>query len=130
MKKFALALAAFTLFSATSAMAMDSATLLAHPDRYRVIHADDEEICYADMKSLSGMQTMDFPGSIENIDFTLYVESLKKRTPVTMTSRMEISRPAFVNSRSISMPISVKENTPWITPSSRCMMRRAMRSAV
>ena len=64
MKKFALALAAFTMLTATSAMAMDSATLLAHPDRYRVIHADDEEICYADMESLSGMQTMDFPGSI------------------------------------------------------------------
>ena len=41
MKKFALALAAFTMLTATSAMAMDSATLLAHPDRYRVIHADD-----------------------------------------------------------------------------------------
>ena len=65
MKKFALALAAFTMLTATSAMAMDSATLLAHPDRYRVIHADDEEIFYADMESLSGMQTMDFPGSIE-----------------------------------------------------------------
>ena len=78
MKKFALALAAFTMLTATSAMAMDSATLLAHPDRYRVIHADDEEIFYADMKSLSGIQTMDFPGSLENVDFTLYVESLKK----------------------------------------------------
>ena len=32
MKKFALALAAFTMLTATSAMAMDSATLLAHPD--------------------------------------------------------------------------------------------------
>ena len=47
------------MLTATSAMAMDSATLLAHPDRYRVIHADDEEIFYADMESLSGMQTMD-----------------------------------------------------------------------
>lgn len=59
-------------------MAMDSASLLADPARYRVISADGEEVIYADMETLSGQQTMDYPGSIENMQFTMYVESYKE----------------------------------------------------
>lgn len=75
MKKIYSLLAAAFLFGSTSAMAMDSATLLSHPEQYRVIYADDHEIAYADMNTLSGMATMDYPGSLENMHFTMYVET-------------------------------------------------------
>lgn len=61
-------------FGAVSASAMDSQTLLSNPDRYRVISTEPDGIVYADMDTISGMQTMDYPNSIENINCKLYVE--------------------------------------------------------
>ncbi len=58
--------------------AMDSETLLKNPVRYPVIYATEKVRMYADMENVSAMQTMDYPGSIENVSFTLYVESYKK----------------------------------------------------
>ncbi len=76
MKKILLALFAGLTLS-TSAFAMDAETLISHPERYRVVYADANETAYADMESLSGQQTMDFPSSLENVSFTLYVETYK-----------------------------------------------------
>ena len=61
-------------FDAVTANAMDSQTLLSNPDRYRVISTEPDGIVYVDMDSISGMQTMDYPNSIENINCKLYVE--------------------------------------------------------
>lgn len=77
MKKIYALFAAALLLGDTSAMAMDSHTLLTQPERYRIIYADSHEIAYADMESLSGLATMDFPGSLENMNFTMYVETYK-----------------------------------------------------
>lgn len=76
MKKI-IGLAAALLLGTSSAMAMDSATLLSQPERYRVIYADQHEVAYADMNTLSGLATMDYPGSLENMHFTMYVETYK-----------------------------------------------------
>lgn len=57
-----------------TANAMDSQTLVSNPGRYRVISTSPDGIAYADMDSLRAMQTMDYPNSIENMSFTLYVE--------------------------------------------------------
>lgn len=73
-KQYALFLAGVLLLLPGAASAMDSATLLSNPARYRVVHADDEEVVYADMDSLAGMQTRDYPSSIENMTVTLYAE--------------------------------------------------------
>lgn len=68
--------ALFALLSApVMGMAMDSDTLLASPNRYRPIFADEEQVIYADMHTVRAMQSRDYPGSIENISVTLYVES-------------------------------------------------------
>lgn len=57
-----------------TANAMDSQTLVNNPGRYRVISTSPDGIAYADMDTLRAMQTMDYPNSIENMSFTLYVE--------------------------------------------------------
>lgn len=57
-----------------TANAMDSQTLVSNPGRYRVISTSPDGIAYADMDSLQAIQTMDYPNSIENMSFTLYVE--------------------------------------------------------
>lgn len=75
-KKFSLLLSivCLAMMAAMPAFAMDSATLLANPIRYRVISTQADGIVYADMDTLTGMQTMDYPNSIENLSCTLYVE--------------------------------------------------------
>lgn len=81
MKSYLYALAAGLLLAAPgAASAMDSASLLGDPARYRVVYAGEDEVAYADMTTVSGQQTMDYPGSIENVQFTLYVESYKDKT--------------------------------------------------
>ncbi len=60
------------------ASAMDSATLLKDPKAYPVIYATEAERVYVDMKTLQAMQTMDLPGSLENMSFTMYVETYKE----------------------------------------------------
>ena len=77
MKKIIGLTAVALLLGTTSALAMDSATLLSNPERYRIIYADQHEVAYADMNTLSGMATMDYPGSLENMHFTIYVETYK-----------------------------------------------------
>jgi hypothetical protein len=72
----------FTLFSLLSLLligclsvsAMDSDTLLNNSFRYRVIGTQPDGIVYVDMETLQGMQTMDYPNSIENVSCKLYVE--------------------------------------------------------
>lgn len=61
-------------FGAFTASAMDSQTLLTNPSRYRVISTEPDGIVYVDMQTISGMQTMDYPNSIENISAKVYVE--------------------------------------------------------
>lgn len=77
-KLYALITAGLLAGIPASGMAMDSETLLSDPARYRVISADDGEVVYADMTTLSGEQTLDYPGSLENMQVTLYVESYKE----------------------------------------------------
>lgn len=77
-KVWAAALAGALLAAPFGAMAMDSNTLLEDPARYRVIYADEEETVYADMDTVQSMATRDYPGSIENMSFTMYVETYAK----------------------------------------------------
>lgn len=80
MKKIMMAaLAGLVLAAPVVSMAMDSKTLLSDPARYRVIYADDEGAVYADMDTVQAMQTRDYPGSIENISGTFYVESYAEK---------------------------------------------------
>ena len=69
-----LAMLCFSLLASISAFAMDSDTLLNNPSRYRVLSTQTDGIVYVDMDSLHGLQTMDFPSSLETISCTLYVE--------------------------------------------------------
>lgn len=76
MKKIILATCAALLgLGALSANAMDSATLRSHPDQYRILFANDQQVIYGDMQSLSGLETRDMPSSIQNMSLTLYVEN-------------------------------------------------------
>ena len=77
MKKIVGLMGAMLLLGTSAVMAMDSNTLLSSPDRYRVIYANEHEVAYADLDTLSGMATMDYPGSLENMHFTMYVETYK-----------------------------------------------------
>lgn len=63
------------LVGAMSASAMDSATLLQNPARYRVVSTQPDGVVYVDMDSIQAMQTRDYPNSIENISCKLYVET-------------------------------------------------------
>lgn len=69
-----LAMLCLTLCASISSFAMDSNTLLNDPARYRVLSTQPDGIVYVDMDSLNGLQTMDFPNSLETISCTLYVE--------------------------------------------------------
>lgn len=69
----------YSLFRAVRASSADEGTFLADPERYRVIAAGEDEVIYADMTTVMGMQTMDYPGSIENVHFTMYAESYRDK---------------------------------------------------
>lgn len=73
-----------------AAQAMDSATLLTSPTRYPVLYADANTRIYADVRTMSAMQTMDYPGSIENVSFTLYAEIFKEHADVFDFSRGDL----------------------------------------
>lgn len=76
MKRKIFAAAAVCMMGLPAAsMAMDPATLLSDPARYRPVYAEGDQTIYADVETLRSMQSRDFPGSIENISVTLYVES-------------------------------------------------------
>ena len=80
MKKMKLAaLTALLLGLALPTYAMDSATLHNNPFRYRIIYADEAQVLYGDMQSLSSMETRDLPSSIENISLTVYQENYVSR---------------------------------------------------
>ncbi len=73
-----------------AAQAMDSATLLTSPTRYPVLYADANTRIYADVRTMFAMQTMDYPGSIENVSFTLYAEIFKEHADVFDFSRGDL----------------------------------------
>ena len=75
-----------------AAQAMDSATLMETPARYSVLFADADRRIYADLDTVSAMQTMDYPGSIENVSFTLYAEVYKEHADVFDFSRGDLIR--------------------------------------
>ena len=78
MKKRILAIFMAAAFFGGAVQAMDSETLLKDPARYPVVYATGKLRMYADTETAQAMQTMDYPGSIENVSFTLYVETYKK----------------------------------------------------
>ena len=78
MKKKILAGFIAAVFFGGAVQAMDSETLLKDPVRYPVVYATGKMRMYADTETAQAMQTMDYPGSIENVSFTLYVETYKK----------------------------------------------------
>lgn len=78
-KLYTLMLASLVLAAPTAAMAADYTEFLKDPARYRVLYAGEDEVAYVDMETVSGQQTMDYPGSIENVQFKLYVETYKDK---------------------------------------------------
>ncbi len=70
-----LLLAALCACAAPSALAMDQATLLASPERYLVVYADEAERVYADRETLTRRP---FQGG-EAVAFTMYAETYKYR---------------------------------------------------
>lgn len=73
MKKiFSAALLAALLSAAGTAAAMDSDTLMRNPSRYRIIASDKASVTFVDMDTILSTETMDYPGSLQNIRCTLY----------------------------------------------------------
>lgn len=70
-----LLLAALCTCAAPGVLAMDQATLLASPERYLVVYADEAERVYADRETLTRRP---FQGG-EVIAFTMYAETYKYR---------------------------------------------------
>lgn len=87
MKKWSAAIAAGLILLAPSVMAMDSSSLLADPVRYRVVFSDEKKAIYADMDTVTAVESRDFPSSIENFTLTLYVEQ-NVRDPNAMDFQM------------------------------------------
>ncbi len=114
-KVWAALMAGLVLAAPTAAMAMDSATLLADPARYRVICADGEKAVYADMETVRAMESRDFPSSVENISFTMYVETYAKKpdamayqTGNTVTDIQQYEATARGNKREDSYRLETK----------------------
>lgn len=80
MKKWmGLALAGLVLAAPMAASAADYTEFLKDPVKYRVLYAGEDEVVYADMDTVMGQQTLDYPGSIENVHMQIYVESYKDK---------------------------------------------------
>lgn len=106
-KMYSLMLAGLVLAAPTAAMAMDSAELLSHPAKYRVIAAGEDEVVYADLSTLTAIQTMDFPNSVENMHFKMYVESYRDKV-----NAMDFARDNLVTSiREFDAGLYVNKNT-------------------
>lgn len=106
-KLYSLMLAGLVLAAPTAAMAMDSAELLSHPAKYRVIAAGEDEVVYADLSTLTAIQTMDFPNSVENMHFKMYVESYRDKV-----NAMDFARDNLVISiREFDAGLYVNKNT-------------------
>lgn len=78
-KLYALLTAGLLLAAPFAADAMDAATLAEHPAQYRTLFANGRETVYIDMSTLKSQQTLDFPGSLENVQATLYAETYKEK---------------------------------------------------
>lgn len=76
-KKVAVLLSVLTMAVGVQSFAISSQDLMNNPLMYRVISAKDNCLVYVDMNSIRGMQTMDYPNSIENITCNVYVEEYK-----------------------------------------------------
>lgn len=106
-KLYSLMLAGLVLAAPTAAMAMDSAELLSHPAKYRVIAAGEDEVVYADLSTLTAIQTLDFPNSVENMHFKMYVESYRDKV-----NAMDFARDNLVTSiREFDAGLYVNKNT-------------------
>ena len=106
-KLYSLMLAGLVLAAPNAAMAMDSASLLANPAKYRVIAAGEDEVVYADLSTLTAIQTMDFPNSVENMHFKMYVESYRDKV-----NAMDFARDNLVTSiREFDAGLYVNKNT-------------------
>lgn len=106
-KLYSLMLAGLVLAAPTAAMAMDSAELLSHPAKYRVIAAGEDEVVYADLSTLTAIQTMDFPNSVENMHFKMYIESYRDKV-----NAMDFARDNLVTSiREFDAGLYVNKNT-------------------
>lgn len=106
-KLYSLMLTGLVLAAPTAAMAMDSAELLSHPAKYRVIAAGEDEVAYADLSTLTAIQTMDFPNSVENMHFKMYVESYRDKV-----NAMDFARDNLVTSiREFDAGLYVNKNT-------------------
>lgn len=106
-KLYSLMLAGLVLTAPNAAMAMDSASLLANPAKYRVIAAGEDEVVYADLSTLTAIQTMDFPNSVENMHFKMYVESYRDKV-----NAMDFARDNLVTSiREFDAGLYVNKNT-------------------
>lgn len=106
-KLYSLMLAGLVLAAPNAAMAMDSASLLANPAKYRVIAAGEDEVVYADLSTLTAIQTMDFPNSVENMHFKMYVESYRDKV-----NTMDFARDNLVTSiREFDAGLYVNKNT-------------------
>lgn len=90
MKKNILTALMVVMLCGGAVQAMDSETLLKTPTRYPVLYADANTRIYADVQTISAMQTMDYPGSIENVSFTLYAEIFKEHADVFDFSRGDL----------------------------------------
>ena len=92
MKKLlaAVAMASTFLLGCAGAGAMDSATLLNNPSRYRVVSTQSDGVVYVDMESIRSIQTRDYPNSIENISCTLYVEKYNSKLDAMAFQKNEI----------------------------------------
>lgn len=106
-KLYSLMLAGLVLAAPNAAMAMDSASLLANPAKYRVIAAGEDEVVYADLSTLTAIQTMDFPNSVENMHFKMCVESYRDKV-----NAMDFARDNLVTSiREFDAGLYVNKNT-------------------
>ncbi len=114
-KLYSLMMAGLILAAPGAAMAMDSAALQADPAQYRVIYAGEDEVIYADMDTVRGMQTMDYPNSIENMRFKMYVESYRDKVDAAdfgegrlVTQIREFDAGLYVNKNEKSYKLETK----------------------
>ncbi|MCI5836877.1 MAG: RsiV family protein [Veillonellaceae bacterium] len=73
------------------ALAMDATTLLAQPDRYRVVETNGNRISFVDTETLTIMETRDYPSSIGNIHGTLYVMETAKKPSAMEYQRNQLA---------------------------------------
>ena len=73
-KKIMAIVSVLTMAAGLQAFAISSQDLLDNPIMYRVLTTEGNHVVYVDMNSIQGIQTMDYPNSVENITCNVYVE--------------------------------------------------------